>query len=155
MPALCSSMRTVVTLALIFLLFLKTDQERNPKVNKSALLSHFQCFLVSGKLCGSVGKLNPLSSCKSGVDSDDVESLVVMPGCKLEVWDHDDGLSKQLDAEKDGPNDGARRTAKDQYKKNLLVLYGADPQTPNWINELDDDFDDLNEDIDSFRCTCN
>ena len=89
------------------------------------------------------------------MDSDDVESLVVMPGCKLEVWDHDDGLSKQLDAEKDGPNDGARRTAKDQYKKNLLVLYGADPQTPNWINELDDDFDDLNEDIDSFRCTCN
>ena len=86
------------------------------------------------------------------MDADDVESIAVMPGCKLEVWDKDDGLEKQLDAERKGANAGFLRAAKDQYKQNLLVLQAVGK--PNWINELDDDFDDLNEDIDSYRCTC-
>merc|ERR1719192_2909989 len=48
-----------------------------------------------GKMCGSLSSLNPLSSCQGPRLSDDVESLVVMPGCTLEVWDEDDGVEKQ------------------------------------------------------------
>merc|ERR1712083_1280775 len=37
-----------------------------------------------GKLCGLVSRLNPLSSCQGPRIKDDIESLVVMPGCTLE-----------------------------------------------------------------------
>jgi len=106
-----------------------------------------------GKLCSTSGSLNPFSSCKGPRLSDDIESLVVMPGCTLEVWDHDDGLEDQEKEERKSFNEGSLKSAKDTYDKNKLTLSAKG--TPNWINELDDDFDDLNEDIDSYRCTCN
>ena len=74
-------------------------------------------------------------------------------GCTLEVWDHDDGLEDQEKEERKSFNEGSLKSAKDTYDKNKLTLSAKG--TPNWINELDDDFDDLNEDIDSYRCTCN
>ena len=40
-----------------------------------------------------------------------------------------------------------------RYEKNKLVFTAT--RTPNWVEELDDDFDDMNEDIESYRCTCN
>ena len=39
-----------------------------------------------------------------------------------------------------------------RYEKNKLVFTAT--RTPNWVEELDDDFDDMNEDIESYRCTC-
>ena len=40
-----------------------------------------------------------------------------------------------------------------RYDRNKLVFTAT--RTPNWVEELDDDFDDMNEDIESYRCTCN
>merc|ERR1712029_3916 len=106
----------------------------------------------SGKFCGTFGSLNPLSSCKGPRFADDVESLAVMPGCTLEVWDHDDGLKDQLAAEKVSFNEGSLNSAKDTYNRNKITLSAKG--SPNWINQLSDDFGDMNEDIDSYRCTC-
>ena len=104
-------------------------------------------------MCGSLSSLNPLSSCQGPRLSDDVESLVVMPGCTLEVWDEDDGVEKQEREERVSFNAGEIRNAKDLYNKEKLVLSAKGDA--NWIEELNDDFNDLNEDIDSYRCTCN
>ena len=106
-----------------------------------------------GKMCGSLSSLNPLSSCQGPRLSDDVESLVVMPGCTLDVWDEDDGVDKQEREERVSFNAGEIRNAKDLYNKEKLKISAQG--TPNWIEELNDDFNDLNEDIDSYRCTCN
>merc|ERR1711899_265600 len=89
-----------------------------------------------GKLCSGGSSLNPFSSCKGPRLDNDVESMIVMPGCKLEVWDDEDGV----------------KDAKDRYDQEKLVIEARN--TPNWIEELNDDFDDMNEDISSYRCTC-
>merc|ERR1719312_1527767 len=44
------------------------------------------------------------------------------------------------------------RNAKDLYNKEKLVLRAEGDA--NWIEELNDDFNDMNEDISSYRCTC-
>jgi len=81
-----------------------------------------------------------------------VESFIVMPGCTLEVWDESDGFEKQIQAEKDSANEGFVRNAKDLYNKEKLVLSAE--RDANWIEELNDDFNDMNEDISSYRCRC-
>merc|ERR1711878_180005 len=105
-----------------------------------------------GKMCGSFSSFNPLSSCKGPKLEDDVESFIVMPGCTLEVWDESDGVDKQISAEKKSANEGFIRNAKDLYNKEKLVL--SPKGDANWIEELNDDFNDMNEDISSYRCTC-
>merc|ERR1712059_166700 len=107
-----------------------------------------------GKLCSTRSSLNPLSSCKGPNLEDDVESLIVMPGCKLEVWDKDDGLEDQEKEEKKGYNQGDYNDNVDRYDKNKLVFSAQKGGQPHWVQELNDDFDDMNEDIASFRCTC-
>ena len=73
-------------------------------------------------------------------------------GCTLEVWDESDGFEKQIQAEKDSANEGFVRNAKDLYNKEKLVLSAE--RDANWIEELNDDFNDMNEDISSYRCRC-
>ena len=75
-----------------------------------------------------------------------------MPGCTLEVWDKGSGLEDAVDEEKKGPNAGNIKDNKDRYDRNKLVFTATG--TPNWVEELDDDFDDMNEDIESYRCRC-
>lgn len=102
-----------------------------------------------GKLCGS----NPLSSCNGPNLKDDVESIIVMPGCRLEVWDKGSGLEQALKEEKKSVEAGNIRDNKDKYDRNKLD-FTAGTRKPNWVEELDDDFEDMNEDIESYRCTC-
>merc|ERR1711872_961732 len=78
-----------------------------------------------GKLCGAVSRLNPFSSCKGPRIKDDIESLVVMPGCTLEVWDKRSGLAD----------------AKDRYDRNKLVFSAF--QNIQIVEEINDDFDDM------------
>jgi len=106
-----------------------------------------------GKLCGLRSGLNPLSSCKGSGLKDDVESLLVMPGCRLEVWDHGSGLTDAIAEERKGFNQGDYKNMKDMYKRNKLV-FNADRSRPHWVEEINDDFDDMDDDIESFRCTC-
>ena len=75
-----------------------------------------------------------------------------MPGCTLEVWDKGSGLKDAVDEEKKGPNAGNIKDNKDRYDRNKLVFTATG--TPNWVEELDDDFDDMDEDIESYRCRC-
>merc|ERR1712002_721431 len=108
---------------------------------------------VEGKLCGKLRQFNPLSSCVGDVRGDDVEAVYVLPGCTLEVWDEADGLKDAKAAEARGRNEGDIKDSKDRYDQEKLVVTAYDK--PNWIEELNDDFRDLNEDISSFRCRCN
>merc|ERR1712029_1060697 len=55
---------------------------------KSSKTFHVVAKGEEGKLCGVVSNLNPLSSCQGPRIKDDIESLVVMPGCTLEVWEN-------------------------------------------------------------------
>merc|ERR1711887_351030 len=71
-----------------------------------------------GKLCGTVSSLNPFSSCKGPKLKDDIESLAVMPGCTLEVWDKGSGLKDAVDEEKKGPNAGNIKDNRDRYDRN-------------------------------------
>merc|ERR1712243_175016 len=105
-----------------------------------------------GKLCGTVSSLNPFSSCKGPRLEDDIESFIVMPGCKLEVWDDRDGLSDAEDEEKKGFNQGDYKDQKDRYDQEKLVFSAQ--AKPHWVEILDDDFSDMDEDIGSYRCTC-
>merc|ERR1719507_1225077 len=66
-----------------------------------------------GKLCGTASGFNPLSSCKGSGLKDDIEALFVMPGCKLEVWDHGSGLEDALDEERKGFNQGDYKNMED------------------------------------------
>ena len=102
-----------------------------------------------GKLCGTVSGFNPFSSCEGPRLEDDVESFIVMPGCKLEVWDDREGAKNALAEESKGFNQGNLRDAKDRYNQDKLVLEARD--SPNWIEELKNDFDELNKDIGSYR----
>jgi len=66
-----------------------------------------------GKLCGLRSGLNPVSSCKGSGLKDDVESLLVMPGCRLEVWDKGSGLADAIAEERKGFNEGDYKNMKD------------------------------------------
>merc|ERR1712226_1237319 len=83
-----------------------------------------------GKLCGTRSGLNPLSSCKGS------------------------GLKDAVKEERKGFNQGDYKNMKDLYDQNKLV-FRADRTKPHWVEEINDDFDDMDEDIESFRCTCN
>ena len=107
-----------------------------------------------GKLCGTTSGFNPLSSCKGRGLKDDIEALLVMPGCKLEVWDKGSGLEDAEKEERKGFRQGDYRDQVDRYDRNKLV-FSADRSGPHWVEEINDDFDDMDEDIESFRCTCN
>ena len=39
-----------------------------------------------------------------------------------------------------------------RYDRNKISITATG--SPNWIEELDDDFDDMDEDIETYRCTC-
>ena len=41
----------------------------------------------------------------------------------------------------------------ERYNRNKLVFTAKGK--PHWVEELNDDFDDMDEDIESYRCTCN
>eukprot|EP00092_Neocalanus_flemingeri_P106534 GFUD01136696.1.p1 GENE.GFUD01136696.1~~GFUD01136696.1.p1 ORF type:complete len:166 (+),score=38.94 GFUD01136696.1:52-549(+) len=102
-----------------------------------------------GKLCG----FNPFSSCQGPSNlKDDIESLVIMPGCTLEVWDKGAGLADAKIKEAKSANDGNYKHAKDLYKRNKLAFTATGK--PLFVEELNDDFDDMNEDIESYRCKC-
>ena len=78
--------------------------------------------------------------------------FLILTGCTLEVWDESDGVDKQVSAERNSANEGFIRNAKDLYNKEKLVLSAEGDA--NWIEELNDDFNDMNEDISSYRCRC-
>ena len=46
-----------------------------------------------------------------------------------------------------------KNTFDDRYNRNKLVFTATGK--PHWVEELNDDFDDMDEDIESYRCTCN
>merc|ERR1711936_1207100 len=73
--------------------------------------------------------------------------------CKLEVWDKGDGQEQAAKEEKKPANAGNLRDDKDRYNRNKLVFTAMGK--PHWVEELNDDFDDMDEDIESYRCTCN
>merc|ERR1711936_339704 len=85
-----------------------------------------------GKLCGLVSSFNPLSSCSGPRLKDDVED------------------AKEEEAK--SFNDGNLRDSKDRYDRNKLVISAK--VKPNFVEEIDDDFDDMDEDIESYRCKC-
>merc|ERR1719290_833391 len=93
-----------------------------------------------GKLCGAVSRLNPLSSYKGPRLKDDIESFVVMPGCTLEVWDKRSGLADAKKEERKSYNAG-----NDRYARNKLVFSAF--QNIQIVEEINDDFDDMDEDI--------
>jgi len=105
-----------------------------------------------GKLCGLTSRLNPLSSCKGPRLKDDIESFVVMPGCTLEVWDKRSGLADAKKEERKSANAGNYKDNKDRYDKNKLVFKAV--QNIQIVEEINDDFNDMNEDIESYRCRC-
>ena len=102
-----------------------------------------------GKLCSTGSSLNPFSSCKGPRLDNDVESFIVMPGCKLEVWDDEDGVEDAEAEERKGFNQGNLKDAKDRYDQEKLVIEARN--SPHWVEEMNDDFDDMNEDISSYR----
>eukprot|EP00092_Neocalanus_flemingeri_P008299 GFUD01008947.1.p1 GENE.GFUD01008947.1~~GFUD01008947.1.p1 ORF type:complete len:169 (+),score=44.35 GFUD01008947.1:55-561(+) len=102
-----------------------------------------------GKLCGH----NPFSSCQGPSNlKDDIESLAIMPGCTLEVWDHGGGLADAMEEEEKSANDGNYKDSKDRYDRNKLAFTAVGE--PLFVEELDDDFDHMDEDIESYRCKC-
>jgi len=138
---------------------------------KSSLLSNSSCAVIfdencckssdtyhvvkkgeEGKLCSTTSSFNPLSSCKAPGLKDDIESLLVMPGCKLEVWDKSDGLEDAKKEESKGFNQGDYKDQVDRYDRNKLVFTARGDA--HWVEEINDDFDDMDEDIESYRCTC-
>eukprot|EP00092_Neocalanus_flemingeri_P017312 GFUD01018724.1.p1 GENE.GFUD01018724.1~~GFUD01018724.1.p1 ORF type:complete len:175 (-),score=41.40 GFUD01018724.1:102-626(-) len=88
-------------------------------------------------LPGAQGVLPRINLHTRGLRANDAESLIVRDRCKLELWDKRDGL------EKGSPPD--------------LVI----DRTPWWnvlgdkyVDELDDDYEEMNEAISAYRCTC-
>merc|ERR1711928_174608 len=84
-------------------------------------------------LPGEAGKLPLLTR---GLRRNDAESLIVRDRCKLELWDHADDLDLSAPAD--------------------LVI----DRMPGWkvgnkyVDSLDDDYEEMNEAISAFRCTC-
>ena len=73
-------------------------------------------------------------------------------GCTLEVWDQSNGLDNQETEEKVSFNAGEIRNSKDLYNQDKIKITAK--VAPLWIEELNDDFDDMSNDIDSYRCNC-
>ena len=73
-------------------------------------------------------------------------------GCTLEVWDESAGLDNQEKEEKVSFNAGELRNSKDLYNQDKIKITAK--VAPLWIEELNDDFDDMSNDIDSYRCNC-
>ena len=66
----------------------------------------------------------------------DAESLAVRDRCKLELWDSDTGL-------------------KEGTAPNLVIDRTLRTVTGNkYVDSLDDDYEEMNEAISSYRCTC-
>ena len=49
------------------------------------------------------------------------QSLIVMPGCKLEVWDKGSGLEDAAKQEKKSANAGNIRDNKDRWRQHLVT----------------------------------
>ena len=78
-----------------------------------------------------------------------LQSLVVMPGCTLEVWDKGSGLADAKKEEAKSYNKGNYKDNEDRYDRNKLVFSAfKDIQI---VEEINDDFDDMDEDIESYR----
>jgi len=111
----------------------------------------------SARLCKKtslISKFVGASKCKGPIGlNDDAESILVMPGCKLEVWDDKEGFEEAAKAEAKSKTEGLNRDNLDRNNQNKITLEALDNE-PNFIEELNDNYDDLNEDISSFRCTC-
>merc|ERR1712055_327860 len=121
-----------------------------------------------GKLCGTsktvanaaaaVVGFGSASSCTGPNLKDEVKSLIVMPGCTLEVWDKDTSIQRKgslwyaKEQESKSVNAGLIRDVVDKYDRNKISITAV--KTPNWVEQLDDDFDDMEEDIETYRCTC-
>merc|ERR1711990_1262370 len=119
-----------------------------PYLGNSVFSSTSTKMKVLALLLAAVPALNALcliNSCDSywsGAQAklkEDIEALFVMPGCKLEVWDHGSGLEDALKEERKGFNDGDYKNMKDLYDQNKLV-FRADRTKPHWVEEINDDF---------------
>ena len=84
---------------------------------------------------------NVTSNCKGpfankgcGALRDDVESILVMPGCTLEVWVESDGLEK---AEAKGTTEG--------------VVFAAPSNKPFHVDRLAHEYGEIDENIESYR----
>ena len=72
-----------------------------------------------------------------------------MPGCTLEVWDKRSGLADAKTQERKSYNAGNYKNAVDRYDRNKLVFSAF--QNFQIVEEINDDFDDMDEDIESYR----
>ena len=72
-----------------------------------------------------------------------------MPGCTLEVWDKRSGLADAKTQERKSYNAGNYKDAVDRYERNKLVSSAF--QNIQIVEEINDDFDDMDEDIESYR----
>ena len=72
-----------------------------------------------------------------------------MPGCTLEVWDKGSGLEDAKKEEARSYNAGNYKDSVDRYDRNKLVFSAF--KDIHMIEELNDDFDDMDEDIESYR----
>ena len=88
----------------------------------------------------------------SGCDPLYCDHHFITLGCTLEVWDQSNGLDNQETEEKVSFNAGEIRNSKDLYNQDKIKITAK--VTPLWIEELNDDFDDMSNDIDSYRCNC-
>ena len=77
------------------------------------------------------------------------QSLVVMPGCTLEVWDKGSGLQNAKVEESKSYNAGNYKDNVDRYDRNKLVFSAL--KDVQIVEEINDDFDDMDEDIESYR----
>ena len=88
----------------------------------------------------------------SGCDPRHCDHHFITLGCTLEVWDESAGLDNQEKEEKVSFNAGELRNSKDLYNQDKIKITAK--VAPLWIEELNDDFDDMSNDIDSYRCNC-
>ena len=72
-----------------------------------------------------------------------------MPGCTLEVWDKRNGLTDAKTQERKSVNAGNYKDSVDRYARNKLVFSAV--RDIQIVEEINDDFDDMNEDIESYR----
>ena len=77
------------------------------------------------------------------------QAVIVRPGCTLEAWDEYYGLEEAKLAETKGKNAANYRNTMDIFheKKVVFTAYGEN----QYIDDLDTDFDDINEEFESFR----
>ena len=72
-----------------------------------------------------------------------------MPGCTLEVWDKRSGLEHAKREEKKSYNAGNYKDNEDRYDRNKLAFSAF--KNIQIVEEINDDFDDMDEDIESYR----